>query len=464
MTASRERSAAIPIALALAVAAGLSGRAASNPAPAVRPAIPDAARISWPDGTDTCSFENVEGIVLVPARCSSGGGADSSGSFVLDTGAGFLALDGGLAHRLGLQDSAAAGPIRFASRALAHLEFGSWTRDQVQPVLIFDADVARRVTDRPVLGLLGQQLVADRAVWIDYRDERLALVPASRAHDPANDVAESRTALTAALGPHAAPIRFRLAGDGKVVVRARVSRSATARALTLIVDTGSTKTVLFADSLKLAAPESRSWKAVAGVSAPTLFGDAGARMARVPWMRLEDARDARDTHPEAAARSTADAPASDSAAELRDMDAALIDGELQRVLEADLGEPVHGLLGYSFLRHFHVALDYPRRVMWLDPLADDVDERPYEYSHVGVQLERRGDDMVVAGVLDGSPAARAGIRVDDVLVSLDGAGVRQRDLTDTARALEGPPGSHVTLTVRRDGVERTYRLTRKKLL
>jgi C-terminal processing protease CtpA/Prc len=146
------------------------------------------------------------------------------------------------------------------------------------------------------------------------------------------------------------------------------------------------------------------------------------------------------------------------------MDVALIDGELQRVLEADLGEPVHGLLGYSFLRHYRVALDFPRRVMWLDPLADDRDERPYEYSHVGVQLERRGADVVVAGVLDGSPAARAGIRVDDVLVALDGAPVAPRDLNETTRALEGPPGSHVRLTVRRDGGEHGYRLTRKKLL
>ncbi|HUK63726.1 MAG TPA: PDZ domain-containing protein, partial [Dongiaceae bacterium] len=95
---------------------------------------------------------------------------------------------------------------------------------------------------------------------------------------------------------------------------------------------------------------------------------------------------------------------------------------------------------------------------------DDADERPFEYCHVGVQLERRGAEVVVAGVLDGSPAARAGIRVGDVLVALDGILAAPRDVIETTRALEGPPGTRVMLTLRRGDVEREYRLTRKRLL
>lgn len=392
-------------------------------------------------------------------------GVDTTGPFVLDTGAGYLALDADLAQRLGLQDSASAEPIRYAARALPRLAIGRWTRDHVQPVLLFDAEVARRVTDRPVLGLLGQQLVADRVVWIDYQDEHVAFLPAKPTRDPSSEIADSRGELGAALSEHAAPIRFRLLGDGKIVVRARVTRSADARPLTLILDTGSTKTVLFADSLAARSPESRHWKAIAGVSAPTLFGDAAARMARVPWLGIEDARAPHDAAgvPAAEPHDTHDAPRV-PAAEQRNSDAALLDGDLQRVLTADIGEPVHGLLGYSFLRHYHVAIDFPRRVLWLDPLPEDVEERPYEYCHVGVQLERRGAEVVVAGVLDGSPAARAGIRVEDVLVTLNGAAVAQRDVIETTRALEGAPGSHVKLTLRRGGVTREYRLTRKRLL
>jgi hypothetical protein len=471
----------VRITKALGLAPCVAASIVADARPSAAPALASSAHIpvAWPEGTDTCSFENVEGIVIVRAECSTMAGVDTAGPFVLDTGAGCLALDADLAQRLGLQDSASAEPIGYAARALPRLTIGRWTRDQVQPVLLFDAEVARRVTDRPVLGLLGQQLVADRVVWIDYQDEQLAFLPAKPTRNPSSDIADSRAELGASLSEHAAPIRFRLLGDGKIVVQARVTRSADARPLTLIMDTGSTKTVLFADSLAARSPESRRWKAIAGVSAPTLFGDAAARMARVPWLRIEDARDTRDAAgaPAAGPQDAHDAPGAPAAAhqdtrnapntpvaEQRDGDAALLDGELQKVLTADIGEPVHGLLGYSFLRHYHVAIDFPRRVLWLDPLPEDVEERPYEYCHVGIQLERRGAEMVVAGVLDGSPAARAGIRVEDVLVTLEGDAVAQRDVIETTRALEGAPGSHVTLTLRRGGVTREYRLTRKKLL
>ena len=42
------------------------------------------------------------------------------------------------------------------------------------------------------------------------------------------------------------------------------------------------------------------------------------------------------------------------------MDAAVIGGDLPGLLEAAVREPVDGLLGYSFLKHFRVAMDYPR--------------------------------------------------------------------------------------------------------
>ena len=44
-----------------------------------------------------------------------------------------------------------------------------------------------------------------------------------------------------------------------------------------------------------------------------------------------------------------------------------------------------------------VAIDYPHQVMWLDRVPDLAEERPNEYSQVGVQIERRdGIARVVA--------------------------------------------------------------------
>src|SRR6266478_1924202 len=56
-----------------------------------------------PPGSTMVSLENIEGIALIPATLK-GGGADTTGPLVIDTGAGFLALDGPLANMLGIED------------------------------------------------------------------------------------------------------------------------------------------------------------------------------------------------------------------------------------------------------------------------------------------------------------------------------------------------------------------------
>jgi len=67
----------------------------------------------------------------------------------------------------------------------------------------------------------------------------------------------------------------------------------------------------------------------------------------------------------------------------------------------------------------------------------------------------RGDHgAVITQVVPGSPAARAGLRVGDVVIGVDGSPVRRtRDLRNAVGLL--PVGRHVRLTVLRGGRERT---------
>ena len=55
---------------------------------------------------------------------------------------------------------------------------------------------------------------------------------------------------------------------------------------------------------------------------------------------------------------------------------------------------------------------------------------------------------MVVGVVEGSPAARAGITLGDEVVSLDGASARESDLVALTRRMEGQPGARLTLVVR----------------
>ena len=138
--------------------------------------------------------------------------------------------------------------------------------------------------------------------------------------------------------------------------------------------------------------------------------------------------------------------------------------EISGVLSRAVGEPVHGLLGYSFLRHYDVAIDYPNRILWLDPLKKAANDRPYEYSQVGLQLERQGTTVRIMGVAQDSPAARAGITVGDELTAIDGQATAKADIIAVTRRLEAPPGTHIVLKIRRGSTEHSYALVRRRLL
>ena len=85
----------------------------SQLSPAEAAAQPESlASLPWPEGTQVLRFEDLEGAILLRATLVPKSGRDTSGVFVLDTGAGFLALDLELARLLGIADSA-AGPRRW---------------------------------------------------------------------------------------------------------------------------------------------------------------------------------------------------------------------------------------------------------------------------------------------------------------------------------------------------------------
>jgi len=436
-----------------------AGSAFARPAPktSVPDALTPASALAFPPGADTLRFDNLEGILLVDATLRGRGGRDTSGTLVIDTGAGFLALDHDLAYRLGVADSASdPTAVEFAESPVARLAIGTLTMDQVSPVLTINGQVIRRVTDRPVLGLLGQRPLSNDAVLIDYREQFIAILPLAPEHVSAKDarhtpsrrerVASSRRDLAALLSPRAAAIAFTLSGDGKIVVRARLSNVGARGGgrVTLILDTGASKCVVFANVLARRVRAARGWPTLRGLSAPTLVGSSSASVVLIPQL---------------------DVASESGRATCLGVDAAVMESDLEALLSGAVGEPVHGLLGYSFLKNFRILIDYPHRVVWLDPLPAGWDQRPWEYSHVGIQIERADDGAArVVAVAEASPAAVAGIAVGDELVAIDDQPVSHDDLIETARKLEGPPGSRTALTIRHGSTERTYRLVRRKLL
>src|SRR5918998_4344893 len=85
------------------------------------------------------------------------------------------------------------------------------------------------------------------------------------------------------------------------------------------------------------------------------------------------------------------------------------------------------------------------------------------YVGIGVQLEEKNGEVVVAAPIDGSPAEEAGISSDDVLLAVDGKSVRGDEVSEVVEKVKGPEGTSVELTVRHEGEKRKYDLQRAEI-
>jgi carboxyl-terminal processing protease len=85
------------------------------------------------------------------------------------------------------------------------------------------------------------------------------------------------------------------------------------------------------------------------------------------------------------------------------------------------------------------------------------------YVGIGVQLVEKNGEVVVTAPIDGSPAEKAGIGSDDVLLVVDGESVRGDEVSEVVEKVKGPEGTRVELTVRHEGERRTYDLQRAEI-
>jgi carboxyl-terminal processing protease len=96
----------------------------------------------------------------------------------------------------------------------------------------------------------------------------------------------------------------------------------------------------------------------------------------------------------------------------------------------------------------------------LDPHSAFLDAAAYDemrvntsgsYTGIGIEVSAVNDRVTVVAPIEGSPAERAGVQTGDVLLSVDGVAVSASRLNDAIERLRGFAGSHVHLTVGREG-------------
>lgn len=75
---------------------------------------------------------------------------------------------------------------------------------------------------------------------------------------------------------------------------------------------------------------------------------------------------------------------------------------------------------------------------------------------IGVTIEKSGDGIRIVGVYRGTPAEKAGLRIDDIIVSVDGASTAGMSIEQAASKIKGEEGTVVKLGVVRDSQEVRY--------
>ncbi|MGE5560117.1 MAG: S41 family peptidase [Chloroflexota bacterium] len=71
------------------------------------------------------------------------------------------------------------------------------------------------------------------------------------------------------------------------------------------------------------------------------------------------------------------------------------------------------------------------------------------FGGIGVTVEIRNGHLTVVAPIAGTPAARAGIQPDDRIVAVDGVSIEGMTADESARRIQGEPGTQVRLTVER---------------
>ncbi len=109
-----------------------------------------------------------------------------------------------------------------------------------------------------------------------------------------------------------------------------------------------------------------------------------------------------------------------------------------------------------------------------DPYANYFDPKHFEYFNeqtsgtfygIGVTIQNKEDLLVIASVIADTPAERAGLKADDVIVEIDGETRMKWDVDEAVLRIRGAEGTNVTLGIARADEEDLlhFTITRAKI-
>ncbi len=284
---------------------------------------------------------------------------------------------------------------------------------------VVGGDLALSLPDVPVGGLIGGNVLCHFPASFNYRDAQVTL---GATQDP-----------TAVLNASSVPFTLEGGGrgllpDGKTLVtfyntRVTVKALVEGKERVFIVDTGASLSLVTKELFDELTADGRG--KLDGLAASTVMGNAQTRVTRVRSMSL-------------------------GTAEVTGTPVADVSGQLLLALGVEVGHPVDGLLGGTFLREFFVTADYDNSQLRLARYATQAHVTD-EFRRVGalLTLARAPSPAryAIGAVLPNTDAAAQGLKSGEALLKVNGTNLNDLEAEAADALLHGEVGSPRELTL-----------------
>jgi predicted aspartyl protease len=125
----------------------------------------------------------------------------------------------------------------------------------------------------------------------------------------------------------------------------------------------------------------------------------------------------------------------------------------------------NGIIGNQILKRFEVVIDYWNKKAYLKP--NKTFHNAFKYDRSGLVVLASGERLnqfTIQHVIPHSPADRAGLQKDDVILKINGLSARALTIVNINTVLQKKVGKRIKMTVRRAEEKRKFEFRLEKLL